>query len=172
MHMDDMDELRAWLIALRTPGLGPAGCASGWRRPMATSTGRWRGCARRAPSSATRRTRGWRSPTRPCWLPIWPGWPSPDIDCCVAPRRIFRRQLENIPQPPAALFVAGDASLLLHPQVAIVGARGASAAGLAHARAFARSWRQAGFVITSGMADGIDGAAHAAAMDARCRRWP
>ena len=78
----------------------------------------------------------------------------------------FPPQLENIPQPPAVLFVIGDASLLLYPQVAIVGARGASAAGLAHARAFALALADAGFAITSGMADGIDGAAHAAALDA------
>ncbi|HEY8329573.1 MAG TPA: DNA-processing protein DprA, partial [Rhodanobacter sp.] len=78
----------------------------------------------------------------------------------------FPPQLENIPQPPAVLFVVGDASLLLYPQVAIVGARGASAAGLAHARAFALALADAGFAITSGMADGIDGAAHMAALDA------
>ena len=78
----------------------------------------------------------------------------------------FPPQLENIPQPPAALFVAGDPGLALLPQVAIVGARSASVAGMAHAAAFARALAQAGFAITSGMADGIDGAAHTAALDA------
>jgi DNA processing protein len=78
----------------------------------------------------------------------------------------FPPLLETIPQPPAALFVAGDARLLLHPQVAIVGARSATLSGRSHARAFARELGLAGFTITSGMADGIDGAAHLGALEA------
>ena len=74
--------------------------------------------------------------------------------------------MESIPQPPAALFICGDAGLLLRPQVAIVGARSASAAGKANASGFARHLALAGFVITSGLADGIDGAAHEAALEA------
>jgi DNA processing protein len=78
----------------------------------------------------------------------------------------FPPQLETIPQPPVALFVAGDASLLLRPQVAIVGARSASTAGKSNAHAFARHLALAGFIVTSGLADGIDGAAHEAALEA------
>ncbi|WP_062535810.1 DNA-processing protein DprA, partial [Mizugakiibacter sediminis] len=78
----------------------------------------------------------------------------------------FPPQLAETPQAPAALFVAGDAALLLRPQVAIVGARSADAAGLATAKSFARVLAAAGFVVTSGLAEGIDGAAHAAALDA------
>jgi DNA processing protein len=77
----------------------------------------------------------------------------------------FPPQLEHIPQPPAALFVVGDAAALLYPQVAVVGARAASAGGLAHARTFARALAQAGLAITSGLADGIDAAAHAGALE-------
>src|SRR5699024_5314306 len=78
----------------------------------------------------------------------------------------FPPQLAAISDPPAALFVAGDAGLLLRPQLAMVGARGASPAGLANARLFARALATTGLVITSGLADGIDGAAHRAALDA------
>ena len=68
--------------------------------------------------------------------------------------------------PPAALFVAGDPALLWTPQITVVGARNASSAGLANARDFAKAFVQAGNTVTSGLAEGIDGAAHAAALDA------
>jgi DNA processing protein len=74
--------------------------------------------------------------------------------------------LREIPNAPAALFVSGDPAQLWSPQIAIVGARSATASGLGNARAFARAFAMAGNVVTSGLAEGIDGAAHAAALDA------
>ncbi len=78
----------------------------------------------------------------------------------------FPPQLDDIDQPPAALFVTGDPALLLHPQIAIVGARSATPQGLADSRDFAAQLAAMGLVVTSGMADGIDGAAHQAALEA------
>ncbi|WP_455823108.1 DNA-processing protein DprA [Pseudomonas graminis] len=66
---------------------------------------------------------------------------------------------------PAFLFVAGDPAILEKPQLAMVGSRRASRPGLDTAAAFSRSLASAGFVITSGLALGIDGAAHQAALD-------
>lgn len=74
--------------------------------------------------------------------------------------------LAEIADPPPLLFVAGNPALLDKPQLAIVGSRRASPPALATAAAFSRSLAQAGFVITSGLALGIDGAAHQAAIDA------
>ncbi len=74
--------------------------------------------------------------------------------------------LREIGGAPAALFVVGDPTLLWMPQMAIVGSRSASESGLAITRRFARTLVTAGFTITSGLADGIDGAAHTAALDA------
>ena len=72
--------------------------------------------------------------------------------------------LHSLPDAPAALFARGDVRLLNEPQFAIVGARNATTGGLSNARAFARYLAGAGLVITSGLALGIDAAAHEGAL--------
>jgi DNA processing protein len=164
--MNDMDELRAWLIALRTPGLGPAGLRE--RLDAAQGDiGRALTHLQAYPAPLGEPARAWLDRPDEARLAADMAWlAEPGHRLLRYTEADFPPQLENIPTPPAALFVVGDASLLLYPQVAIVGARNASAAGLAHARTFACALAQAGFAITSGMADGIDGAAHTAALDA------
>ena len=73
--------------------------------------------------------------------------------------------LRRIASPPAMLFVAGDPGLLWRPSVAVVGSRAATAGGCAKAALFARALARAGLCVTSGLAAGIDAAAHAAALD-------
>src|SRR5689334_18697825 len=70
--------------------------------------------------------------------------------------------LAAVDVPPPLLYVKGDAGHLARPMVAIVGARNGSAAGQKLARLFASRLGAAGFVIASGLARGIDGAAHEA----------
>ncbi|MDV7212668.1 DNA-processing protein DprA, partial [Azotobacter beijerinckii] len=74
--------------------------------------------------------------------------------------------LAELDDAPPLLFVEGDPTLLERPQLAMVGSRRASKPGLDTARAFARHLAGAGFVVTSGLALGIDGAAHQGALDA------
>lgn len=74
--------------------------------------------------------------------------------------------LAEIRDAPPLLFCRGDTAVLGQPQIAIVGSRHASPAGLALARAFAADLAAAGFVITSGMALGIDAMAHEGALAA------
>jgi DNA processing protein len=76
----------------------------------------------------------------------------------------FPSRLQQIPQAPALLFVQGDPEVLSMPQLAIVGARNASPQGLENAEAFAAELARGGFIVTSGLALGIDGAAHRGAM--------
>ncbi|MDE1167473.1 MAG: DNA-processing protein DprA [Pseudomonas sp.] len=73
--------------------------------------------------------------------------------------------LAEISDAPTLLFVAGDPAILDKPQLAIVGSRRASRPGLDTAAAFSRTLAAAGFVITSGLAQGVDGAAHQAALE-------
>ncbi|MEO6699438.1 MAG: DNA-processing protein DprA [Paraperlucidibaca sp.] len=67
---------------------------------------------------------------------------------------------------PPLLFYRGDEALLGLPQVAIVGSRAATARGLRMAATVAKELAQAGIAITSGLASGIDGAAHQGALAA------
>jgi DNA processing protein len=72
--------------------------------------------------------------------------------------------LREIAQAPLLLFVAGDAVLLNKPQLAMVGSRAPSIDGLRMAEQFAAQLSQAGLLITSGLALGIDAASHAGAL--------
>lgn len=73
--------------------------------------------------------------------------------------------LRALDDAPPVLAVRGSAALLAAPKVAIVGARNASAAGRTMAARLAREIAEGGYVIVSGLARGIDAAAHAAALD-------
>ena len=74
--------------------------------------------------------------------------------------------LRRIADAPLALFVNGSPEWCLRPQLAIVGSRNATPGGLSIAREFAEDLSRGGMVITSGLALGVDGVAHRAAMDA------
>lgn len=72
--------------------------------------------------------------------------------------------LAEIDTAPPALIVRGDLALLERPGVAIVGARNASAAAMRFARELAHDLADAGVIIVSGLARGIDTAAHRGAL--------
>jgi len=72
--------------------------------------------------------------------------------------------LKEISDPPLVLYVAGDATLLSLPQLAMVGSRHPSSFGLEKASQFAKTLSDKGLIITSGLALGIDGACHQGAL--------
>ncbi|MEC7376443.1 MAG: DNA-processing protein DprA, partial [Pseudomonadota bacterium] len=67
---------------------------------------------------------------------------------------------------PLVLYARGDTGLLKREQIAIIGSRKATPAGLDHARRFGAELAARQLLVTSGLALGIDGAAHAGALDA------
>ncbi|SEI79352.1 DNA processing protein [Allopseudospirillum japonicum] len=89
------------------------------------------------------------------------------------PRSILTPQSQDYPSllleisdPPPVLFVQGQVSYLHLPQLAMVGSRNPTAEGERNAFAFARYMAEGGFTITSGLALGIDAAAHQGALQA------
>jgi DNA processing protein len=159
-----IEETRAWLTLLRAPALGASkvrelverhGSASaavvhGGRDARLADAARE---ALRAPDAAALE-RDLR------WLE------QPESHLIPFSSEDYPSLLRDAQNPPAALFVAGDPDVLWSPQIAVVGARSSSGAGLANARVFARAFVMAGNVVTSGMAEGVDGAAHDAALKA------
>lgn len=72
--------------------------------------------------------------------------------------------LRHIADPPLLLYMRGRCELLSQPGLAIVGSRNASGEGVRNARAFARAVAECGITVCSGLALGIDAAAHEGAL--------
>lgn len=79
----------------------------------------------------------------------------------------YPNRLLDLCDPPASLYVCGDIELLSLPMFAIVGARAASSEGLKNAYFFAQALSEAGYLVVSGLARGVDGAAHWGALGQR-----
>lgn len=79
----------------------------------------------------------------------------------------YPASLLTIPDPPPLLYAKGRIELLSRASIAIVGSRSATAQGMQNAERFARSLSDAGLSVVSGLALGIDAAAHQGACNAR-----
>ncbi|MFZ5844645.1 MAG: DNA-processing protein DprA [Pseudomonadota bacterium] len=76
----------------------------------------------------------------------------------------YPRLLRDLPDPPLLLYVLGNVDVLSDPQLAMVGSRNPSPQGRDNAVAFAKALAESGLTITSGLALGIDAAAHEGAL--------
>lgn len=160
------EQARQWLTLVLADGLGPKRLAA--LHEHFSSPDEWLSASDAELARAglsTRHVRQLRHPDRErlerCldWLEGEDRWLITPDDPYYPPL------LKRIPDAPVALFVTGCPDTLVSPQIAIVGSRNASRGGLDHARSFASTLARAGFVITSGLAAGIDGAAHQGALD-------
>lgn len=77
----------------------------------------------------------------------------------------YPQPLLETPDPPALLYLRGRRELLARPSLAVVGSRNATPQGMSNAEQFARAFSGAGLTIVSGLALGIDAAAHRGGLD-------
>jgi DNA processing protein len=139
---------RGLLDAHGAPARSLAAGASAWRAAGLAEAQIQR--IRQPDNELLRRTCQWLEHARHHLL----GWHDPD----------YPPLLRRISSPPLALFVDGDPSLLWHAGVAVVGSRSPTAGGRDNAYSFAKAFAASGTAVISGMAAGIDAAAHEAAL--------
>jgi len=92
----------------------------------------------------------------------WAQAPDNHLVCLSDPD--YPQQLLQIGDPPALFYLRGSREVLARPAIAIVGSRSASRGGCDTAKAFAESLAQASLTVVSGLAQGIDAAAHQGAL--------
>src|SRR5690625_2752516 len=154
-----------WLALVRTAGLGASRGARLLERigsPRAildAGPARWR---REGLPAAVR-----EALSRPDWAAVeddlhWLEQPNHHLITRDDPR--YPARLREIARPPLALVVRGDPDWRARPRWAVVGRRSPTRGGREPAREFAAFMARSGLVITSGLALGIDGEAHQAAL--------
>ena len=165
------DELAAWLRLLQTPGIGRqrarrllqafgspqgvfAAAPADWRDALGGQAQAAAALAQ-APDghdALVERTRHWLA--------------QPDCHLLALGDPGYPRAWMALDDPPLLVHLRGRTELMGRPAIALVGSRHPSAAGLDNARQFAAALGQAGLVVVSGLAQGIDAAAHLGALDA------
>lgn len=159
-------ELRAWLALLLAPGLGPrrvaklldafgspeAACEAPSQALAGLGLSETMIAALRAPDATMVEA-----------ALVWAGHDDATVVTRTDP--LYPPRLAEVPTAPSVLFVRGDPGLLQEPQLAIVGSRNPTVGGVQTTKAFASHLAGLGLVITSGMATGIDSAAHLGALE-------
>jgi len=161
------NELAHWLALNQTPGIGAIGFQrllqhfSHASEVFSADTSELRQLGLRANAL--------RGLQKPDWGEVekqqnWALRPGNSIITSVCPS--YPDLLRQISDPPPVLFVSGRVGLLNNPQIAVVGSRKPSPGGQQNAKQFGQQLSQHGLVVTSGLAYGIDAAAHQGALSA------
>ena len=165
---DPASPFRPWALLLRTPGLGPVSL----REALHAA-----GSVDALCGASAWQLRHWGVPDAGISFLHQRQHPEVDADLdwlartgatllpCTSPD--YPELLATLRDAPVALYVRGDTALLKRPQLAIVGSRSPTAAGRRFAAQLARSLSELGLVITSGLARGVDTAAHEGALQAK-----
>ncbi len=166
----DADELAAWMRLTATPGLGPAGCRAllaAFGLPDVILSATREQLLRLVSPSIAEALRSQPDASLAELIArtrIWSREPGNHVITLADAR--YPKGLLEITDPPPLLYAKGRVDRLDEPALAIVGSRNATAQGLIDARRFAEALAAAGLTIISGLASGIDAAAHEGALDA------
>jgi DNA processing protein len=164
----DRDELRAWALLLRIPGATRQRVALALTS-VASATELVRASERSLEQLGfAEPARGaLRSPDRAALDADLAWLDAPDRHLLPLTSPHYPPLLAAIADAPPALYVRGSLEVLATPQLAMVGSRHPTASGRDTAYQFAAHFARCGLAITSGLAEGIDGASHRGALAAR-----
>ena len=171
--MIDQDELAAWVRLLETPGVGResarklltafgsphavlSASVSARSKVVASAAASALSTSSEALDALVAQTLGWVAEKSP---------ESRDVVTLGDPR--YPAVLLESPDPPLLLYTQGRTELLAAPSLAVVGSRNPTPQGTENARRFSRQLSDAGLTIVSGLAHGIDGAAHQGGLEGR-----
>lgn len=149
------EQLRQLLALIRIPGMGPARLTRILNNnPELNGVFDVHGQCQIIPGSAN-----WQQVDRDlAWLD------TPNCHMITKEEADYPALLKEIQSAPPVLFVRGNVKLLSRPQIAMVGSRNPTPVGCETALKFAQHFSEKGFTVTSGLALGIDGAAHKGAL--------
>ena len=163
--MSPTNDLASWVDLSLVPGLGPAryrALLTEFGLPEEIKAASPRQLSRVVPESVAARI-GDSDRSVPVSAALrWSEQPGQTIVTLADPD--YPQQLLQIPDPPILLYVIGDMRLLGSPSLAVVGSRNATQQGLSNAERFSRALSESGLTIVSGLALGIDAAAHRGAI--------
>jgi DNA processing protein len=169
-HTLSTEMLTAWLRLSMTPGLGPILCQrllSHFPTPLDVERCPPQRLAALVPKPLCEALLLTRGETFSEQIERALKWAQQDDQFLLTQdQKQYPSQLRRIADPPIVLYAKGALSRLAQPALAIVGARDATADGLEHARDFASALARQGWCIVSGLAHGVDAAAHRGALEA------
>ncbi|WP_397474677.1 DNA-processing protein DprA [Pusillimonas sp.] len=165
-----IEEIRAWLRLTLEPGIGPTGArallaAIGLPQDIYDASAAT--LAKHLPTElATQMRRPLAADTQALIERTLEWLAQPGHHLLTLADPTYPAALLDTHDPPTVLYVNGRAELLSTPAISVVGARNATPGGRDNARSFARYLAQQGLCVASGLAHGIDTAAHEGALEA------
>jgi DNA processing protein len=164
LHSLAPGDLPGWLRLTQTPRLGPSlirQLLAAFGLPEAIFSAPVNALREHLPETLVRALLAPPRPLLQAQIDLTLAWMKlPDHHIVTLSDQAYPDSLLDLSDPPSLLYVCGRLNLLRQPALGVVGARHATVQGAQNAEAFATTLSQAGYTVVSGLALGIDGAAH------------